>query len=98
MLHLSLSINLLMIQKTYRNVDKFSNFVSALEKFSPEKLHAHNGEYQPEHETDEEHVENTRYGVHQRVHYNLYKRRHKIIQLIFPFTKKIYYRLFMTCK
>lgn len=36
-------------------------------------MYPHYRKNEPEHEADEEHVENTRYGVHQRVHYDLGK-------------------------
>lgn len=56
---------------TYRNIQHFSVLVNALEEFTAEELDAHYRKNKPEHETDEEHVEYTRYRIHQRVHYDL---------------------------
>ena len=62
---------------TYRYIQQFAVLVDAFEKLAAEKLHTHNRKYQPEHETDEEHVEYTRYRIHQRVHYDLARRKKK---------------------
>ena len=48
-----------------------SGIVDALVKLSAEELDAHDGEYQPEDEADEQHVEDGGDGVHQRVDDNL---------------------------
>ena len=62
---------------TYRYIQQFAVLVNAFEKLAAKKLHTHNRKYQPEHETDEEHVEYTRYRIHQRVHYDLARRKKK---------------------
>lgn len=56
---------------THRNIQPDPVLVYALEEFAAEELNAHYRKYKPEHETDEEHVEYTRYRIHQRVHYDL---------------------------
>lgn len=42
-----------------------------LEVLSSEELHTHDGEDEPEDKTHQQHVEDGRDGLHQRVHHNL---------------------------
>jgi len=56
---------------THRNIQHFPIFIDALEELATEELDTHYRKNKPEHETDEEHVEYTRYRIHQRVHYDL---------------------------
>lgn len=57
---------------SHRSVQQFPVLVDALEELAAEELDAHYWKNQPEHETHEEHVEYTRYRIHQRVHYDLW--------------------------
>ena len=45
--------------------------VQTFVELSAEELDAHNGEDEPEHQADQQHVEDGRNGVHQGVHHNL---------------------------
>ena len=51
------------------------NFLYLVE-LSGEELNAHDGKDKPEDDTDEEHVEYARDGLHQRVHHNLHPIQH----------------------
>ena len=45
--------------------------IDAFAESSSEEIHSHNREYQPEYQTDHEHVKDGRYGSYQGIHYNL---------------------------
>ena len=53
------------------DVEAVPALVDALEEFPAEELDPHDGEYEPEDEAHEEHVEDGRDGVHQGVDDNL---------------------------
>ena len=48
-----------------------AKLVHALVKLASEKLDPHDGKYQPEDQTHQEHVKNGRDGIHQGIHHNL---------------------------
>ena len=52
--------------------------VNALEELATKELDAHDGEYEPEDETDEQHIDDGRDGVHQCVDHNLRKGKVRI--------------------
>lgn len=45
--------------------------IQAFVELSSEELDPHDGEDEPEHQADQQHIEDGRYGVHQGVHHNL---------------------------
>ena len=45
--------------------------IEALVELAPEELDAHDGEDEPEHQADQQHIEDGGDGVHQGVHHNL---------------------------
>ena len=45
--------------------------ITHLEVFSSKELDAHDGEDEPEDETDKEHIEDTRDGLDESIYYNL---------------------------
>ena len=47
--------------------------VNAFIELAPKELNSHNGEYQPEDQTDQQHVDNRGDSVHQGIHHNLNK-------------------------
>lgn len=56
------------------DVEAVAFLVDALEELAAEELDAHDGEDEPEDEAHEQHVEDGRNGVHQRVHHDLEER------------------------
>jgi len=52
------------VRNTYAYGHSFAVVVDTLEEFPAEKLHAHDREYQPKHETHQQHVKNWRDRIH----------------------------------